>query len=90
MKIQGIKLSDRYKYWCGVYVGEMLWQGNSVTLVLSASSFAYKVKGRAYTLADVMYDRYTPKSGDLRLKLREEVDTWTSFILGTLMTRQDY
>lgn len=93
VKIQGIKLSDRYKYWCGVYVGEMLWQGNSVTLVLSASSFAYKVKGRAYTLADVMYSRYTPKSGDLRLKLRDggghvdivyawDVDDKTGLLIG--------
>ena len=49
----------------------MLRQGRAVTVVMSASSFAYKIKGRAYTLADVMYKRYTPKPGDIRMKLRK-------------------
>lgn len=56
--------------WCAIVIGIKLEQGKATPLIKSASAKAYAKKGYSYQLSDVIYNNYTPKAGDLRVKVR--------------------
>jgi hypothetical protein len=68
--------------WCAIFTGIKLEQGSAYPIILSARARDYAIKGYSYTLSDVIYGNYTPKAGDLRVKLRPggaHVDTFISW-----------
>lgn len=57
--------------WCGIVIGIKLRDNFATPKIMSASARAYAVKKYSYQLSDVIYNNYTPKVGDLRVKLRK-------------------
>lgn len=56
--------------WCGMFISDVLKKGLATPLVWSARARDFAVKGHIWKLSDVIYGRYTPKPGDLRVKSR--------------------
>jgi rare lipoprotein A len=56
--------------WCAMSVSDWLKKGVATPRVWSASAGSFRIKRSIWKLSDVIYKRYTPKSGDLRVKTR--------------------
>ena len=56
--------------WCAMAVSEWLRRGKAEPSIWSARAIDFALKGRAWKLSDIIYDRYVPKPGDLRVKSR--------------------
>lgn len=56
--------------WCAMAMSAWLRQGEARPLVRSARAIDFAIKGRCWKLSDVIYGRYIPKPGDLRVKSR--------------------
>lgn len=57
--------------WCGMSASDWARKGNvSTPQVWSARARDFVVKGHIWKLSDLVYGRYTPKPGDLRVKTR--------------------
>lgn len=56
--------------WCAMIISDMLKRGGATPRVWSASAGAFRIRGSIWKLSDIIYKRYTPKPGDLRVKTR--------------------
>lgn len=56
--------------WCAMSVSDWLKKGGATPIVWSARAKDFAIKGHIWKLSDIIYHRYTPKPGDLRVKSR--------------------